>query len=314
MPDDAPPNTPFRTPWEPARRVTHLGEYSSPAALRKDLLDLRQRVDAGQLGDLSAEDLAQTIRELTEARDRLRGFARPTRGVLVTVAATFTGSGLLLAFLKMPSHAWAALAVAMVTAAVAALASEWAQRWLDAVPEYDGVISDLRKLTATGTRPKGAPGAPRAATLTSQREYLVDAALRAAEDAHRQLVDAEQRLASREFWSAVGTRIPEAEHLLERARSAVHDIEGAYLKATQAAKEAQRVGQGSDLIVAADVALESSKRAAARYRDFSLAAVLMEELTTQNARTGVRVDAQGREEDTPLESHSPGVTTAQKER
>lgn len=145
MPDSPAPKAPYRTPWEPARGVVHPGAYASPAALRRELLDLRQRVDTGQLGDLSAEDLAQTIRELTEARDSLRGFARPTRGVLVTVAATFTGSGLLLAFLKMPSHAWAALGVAMVTAAVAALASEWAQRWLDAVPEYEGLVADLRK-------------------------------------------------------------------------------------------------------------------------------------------------------------------------
>lgn len=145
VPDSPVPQAPYRTPWEPARRVVHPAAYATPAALRRELLDLRQRVDAGQLGDLSAEDLAQTIRELTEARDSLRGFARPTRGVLVTVAATFTGSGLLLAFLKMPAHAWAALGVAMVTAAVAALASEWAQRWLDAVPEYEGLIADLRK-------------------------------------------------------------------------------------------------------------------------------------------------------------------------
>ena len=156
MPDSPSPNAPYRTPWEPARRVVHPGAYASPAALRRELLDLRQRVDARQHGDLSADDLAQTIRELTDARDRLRDFARPTRGVLVTVAATFTGSGLLLAFLKMPSHAWIALGVAMATAMVAALASEWAQRWLDAVPEDEGLIADLRKQT-TGRAHSTAP-------------------------------------------------------------------------------------------------------------------------------------------------------------
>lgn len=47
MAEDPASLPPYRTPWEPARRVVHLGNYASPAALRRELLDLRQRVDGG---------------------------------------------------------------------------------------------------------------------------------------------------------------------------------------------------------------------------------------------------------------------------
>lgn len=81
--------------------------------------------------------------------------------MLVFVAATFAGSGLWLALIKLQSFAGLALAVAIVMAAVAALASEWAQRLLDNVPEYDGLIADLRKMV----NPKWS-GAPPGAVLS----------------------------------------------------------------------------------------------------------------------------------------------------
>jgi hypothetical protein len=137
---------PYRSPWEPARRVLHPGEFATPGELLRTLYGLRERVEAGHFDDASREDLARFNRELSEARDRLRQFARPTRAVLVSVAATFTGASLLLVFLKFASLAWLALGVAIVTGLVAAAASEWAQRWLDAVPEYEDLVADFRKL------------------------------------------------------------------------------------------------------------------------------------------------------------------------
>ncbi|MFO0647582.1 MAG: hypothetical protein U0326_15175 [Polyangiales bacterium] len=111
----------------------------------RTLHSLRERVDAGHFDNATREELAHHIRELAETRDRLRIHGRPARAGLMFVAGTFGGSGLLLAFLKFQSYAWLAFGVAIFTAAIAAVASEWAQRWLDAVPEYEGLIADLRK-------------------------------------------------------------------------------------------------------------------------------------------------------------------------
>lgn len=145
MPDE-PPAHPYRIPWKAAERAAYPASFAGPDALRRYLANLRTEVDAGRLEYLSPDDLALTIRELVEARDRLRRRVRPVRTGLLYVVSVVGSSGVLLMMLKMPRLAWPAQLSAAVVVLVGGWASEWLLQWLDALPEYDGLIADLRKV------------------------------------------------------------------------------------------------------------------------------------------------------------------------
>lgn len=132
---------PYREPWKPARSAIKPGRLGTPEELRKELLRLRAQVDEGDRP--GREELAQTIAQLTDARDAIRGAARPARGALVAMAAILAGP-VALTVARQP-HGLAAAAVVCVIGLAAAALAEWINRWLDLVPEYDGLIADLRK-------------------------------------------------------------------------------------------------------------------------------------------------------------------------
>lgn len=164
---------PYRATWAQAAGVMRPGAHRSSEDLRRELVALRERVDARQIDRrLTVDDIAATIRDLTTARDQLRLVARPARGALVYVVGLFGSSGAVLALIRLPSLAWLAISLAAVTAVVAAAASEWVQRWLDAVAEYDGLIADLRKYAAEVARD---PVAPRLAGVFPCRVSDMDA-------------------------------------------------------------------------------------------------------------------------------------------
>ncbi len=140
MPDEPPPH-PYRTPWEPAARVLNPSEGKTPWAVRRELLRVRALVDQRNLPDLDA--LVLTIMRLTETRDWIRGWSRPARGLLLTIAAALITVAL--AVIKEPGGrigAGFAVCLALIAAAVAEF---WANQWFDLVAEYDGLITDLRK-------------------------------------------------------------------------------------------------------------------------------------------------------------------------
>lgn len=276
MADEPAPKPPYRTPWEPARRVVRLGHYPSPEALRRELLDLRERVDARQLADLTPEELARTIRDLTEARDRLRRFARPSRIVLAFAATTFAGSGLLLALLKVTDLAWLALGVAIATAAVAALAANWAQHWLDSVAELEGLIADLRKTAQAAPAASPGPGVP----SVRKGVMTVELPIRGAGD-----------LAGRSL-ETIGSDVAD---LVRRGERVVVDLGG---------ERVELVSQGGRLDVHHNNAtVEADYRLLERPEELARALVQIAERKAGGARVRVALDAgQG---DTPPDDAAP---------
>jgi hypothetical protein len=129
--DDPSHSHPYRAAWEPARLAITPAQLSTPWALRREMRKLRTQVDAKNLPD--RETTVQVIAELTGARDWIRMWARPYRGLLLVMAATMATS-VPLAILKQPgSLPWALFGVAM--GLIAAPFSEfWVTPWLDLVP------------------------------------------------------------------------------------------------------------------------------------------------------------------------------------
>jgi len=155
-PKSPPPAGPYREPWKTAETATHIDQFERAADLQEHLLKLRAEVDAGKHDARSADELSGLIAKLTRARENLRRFVRYRVGGprwALGVIGSFGAISALYTMLKgMPLHerpellVFAIVAAASVAVACVVLLTS-ALRWGDCLPEYDGLIADLRKLS-----------------------------------------------------------------------------------------------------------------------------------------------------------------------
>ncbi|MFO0602264.1 MAG: hypothetical protein U0324_03770 [Polyangiales bacterium] len=160
-PKSPPPAGPYREPWKAAETATHIDQFERAADLQEHLLKLRGEVDAGKHDARSADELSGLIAKLTRARENLRRFVRYRVGGprwALGVIGSFGAISALYTMLKgMPLHerpellVFAITAAASVTVACVVLLTS-ALRWGDCLPEYDGLIADLRKLSEARRR------------------------------------------------------------------------------------------------------------------------------------------------------------------
>lgn len=145
VPDDPASKPPYRTPWEAATRATHPERFKNADELQQHIKNLRREVDAGLHDQRQAPELADTIAALTDGREWLRRRVRPRRAAYFYTATLLASWGAFAYFSALPNAQWLLVMLAGVAIAAALNVARLAQ-WADILPEYDGLIADLRKL------------------------------------------------------------------------------------------------------------------------------------------------------------------------